>query len=240
MAAQAPYTGPRFKVRTARPWGVCAINCPLRPRPPPPPSLRAFRSMSEFRAPKLSPPVCRRPRGGASGCGWAEQGFRVFPSPPRAPPASPAAAPCATPGGIVSSNLGTCLQLVLVGDGGTGKTTFVKRHLTGEFEKKYVGASTIPPIRPCRGALHHTSPWGSPRRAGRSHARCGRAPAQVLHKPRAHRFRRLGHGAPPGGGEGGGLGLTQGFRRRRPDRRSSGGSATATISRASVRSSCLT
>merc|ERR1712042_398166 len=27
---------------------------------------------------------------------------------------------------------------VLVGDGGVGKTTFVKRHLTGEFEKKYV------------------------------------------------------------------------------------------------------
>ncbi|RCN36724.1 Ras family protein [Ancylostoma caninum] len=25
-----------------------------------------------------------------------------------------------------------------LGDGGTGKTTFVKRHLTGEFEKKYV------------------------------------------------------------------------------------------------------
>ena len=28
-------------------------------------------------------------------------------------------------------------KLVLVGDGGVGKTTFVKRHQTGEFEKKY-------------------------------------------------------------------------------------------------------
>ena len=27
----------------------------------------------------------------------------------------------------------------MVGDGGVGKTTFVKRHLTGEFEKKYIG-----------------------------------------------------------------------------------------------------
>lgn len=29
-------------------------------------------------------------------------------------------------------------KLVLVGDGGTGKTTFVKRHKTGEFEKRYM------------------------------------------------------------------------------------------------------
>nr|AGT16630.1 GTP-binding nuclear protein [Saccharum hybrid cultivar R570] len=28
-------------------------------------------------------------------------------------------------------------KLVLVGDGGTGKTTYVKRHITGEFEKRY-------------------------------------------------------------------------------------------------------
>jgi GTP-binding nuclear protein Ran len=29
-------------------------------------------------------------------------------------------------------------KLVLIGDGGVGKTTFVKRHITGEFERKYV------------------------------------------------------------------------------------------------------
>lgn len=29
-------------------------------------------------------------------------------------------------------------KLVLVGDGGVGKTTLVRRHVTGEFEKKYI------------------------------------------------------------------------------------------------------
>ena len=32
----------------------------------------------------------------------------------------------------------TPVSFLPVGDGGTGKTTFVKRHLTGEFEKKYI------------------------------------------------------------------------------------------------------
>lgn len=37
-------------------------------------------------------------------------------------------------------------KLILVGDGGVGKTTFVKRHLTGEFEKKYVGSLSMQSI----------------------------------------------------------------------------------------------
>ena len=38
-------------------------------------------------------------------------------------------------------------KLIIIGDGGVGKTTFVKRHLTGEFEKQYiptVGANVHP------------------------------------------------------------------------------------------------
>ena len=31
----------------------------------------------------------------------------------------------------------------MVGDGGVGKTTFVKRHKTGEFEKKYYGKTLL-------------------------------------------------------------------------------------------------
>ena len=30
------------------------------------------------------------------------------------------------------------VKVVIVGDGGTGKTTFCRRHLTGEYEKRYV------------------------------------------------------------------------------------------------------
>ena len=34
-------------------------------------------------------------------------------------------------------------KLVLVGDGGVGKTTFVRRYRTGEFEKKYIATSLL-------------------------------------------------------------------------------------------------
>ena len=32
---------------------------------------------------------------------------------------------------------------MLIGDGGVGKTTFVKRHITGEFEKKYIATQGV-------------------------------------------------------------------------------------------------
>ena len=38
-------------------------------------------------------------------------------------------------------------KLVFIGDGGVGKTTFVKRHVTGDFQKPYIptqGAEVTP------------------------------------------------------------------------------------------------
>ena len=45
------------------------------------------------------------------------------------------------------SNAQNELKLVIIGDGGVGKTTFVKRHITGEFQKPYIptkGAEVSP------------------------------------------------------------------------------------------------
>ena len=68
-------------------------------------------------------------------------------------------------------------KLVLVGDGGVGKTTFVKRHLTGEFEKKYVATLGVevrppPPLR-------------------RSAARRRRPPTLAARRPPAHHHHPL-------------------------------------------------
>mmetsp|Transcript_21566 Transcript_21566/g.33510 ORF Transcript_21566/g.33510 Transcript_21566/m.33510 type:complete len:221 (-) Transcript_21566:45-707(-) len=38
-------------------------------------------------------------------------------------------------------------KVILVGEGGVGKTTFVKRHLTGEFERKYIATLGVE-VRP--------------------------------------------------------------------------------------------
>jgi len=49
----------------------------------------------------------------------------------------------AAPGGMPE------FKLILIGDGGVGKTTFVKRHVSGEFEKKYVATMGVE-VRPLR------------------------------------------------------------------------------------------
>lgn len=48
------------------------------------------------------------------------------------------ATPAATP-----QNPDTTFKIVLVGDGGVGKTTFVKRHISGEFEKRYIATMGV-------------------------------------------------------------------------------------------------
>ena len=38
---------------------------------------------------------------------------------------------------VANQNYVAKFKLVMIGDGGVGKTTFVKRHRTGEFDKIY-------------------------------------------------------------------------------------------------------
>jgi GTPase SAR1 family protein len=72
-------------------------------------------------------------------------------------------------------------KCVLVGDGGTGKTTFVKRHLTGEFEKKYVATQGVEvhpmPFTTNRGQLKFNV-WDT---AGQASMHSGHALRILLH-----------------------------------------------------------
>ncbi|KAN0045125.1 hypothetical protein ACTA71_006653 [Dictyostelium dimigraforme] len=54
------------------------------------------------------------------------------------------------------------IKLVLVGDGGVGKTTFVQRHLTGEFEPRYIptlGVSVHPLVFYTNFGKIHFNVW---------------------------------------------------------------------------------
>eukprot|EP01051_Picozoa_sp_SAG22_P002044 SAG22_NODE_87_length_21437_cov_14.162480_1_plen_139_part_10 len=119
------YTGGGRKVQTRRP------AAPVSRRSPPPDTQGATHP--------------KRPNGASPCCRELIPSLFRPPSPPARPFFSLAVsgvflALTATADGDVSQAAVPEFKLVLVGDGGVGKTTFVKRHLTGEFEKKYVGA----------------------------------------------------------------------------------------------------
>ena len=53
----------------------------------------------------------------------------------------------------------TCKKITLVGDGGVGKTTFLRRHATGQFDPRYIptescGLTACPLRRPTRTGRH--------------------------------------------------------------------------------------
>jgi GTPase SAR1 family protein len=76
-------------------------------------------------------------------------------------------------------------KLILVGDGGVGKTTFVKRHLTGEFEKRYVGTSHAHKFQILKSS-----------RCVCSDSWCRSPSPEVLHQSWAYTVQLLGHCRP--------------------------------------------
>lgn len=62
--------------------------------------------------------------------------------------------PQVPPGATPQVAPGRKYKVVIVGDGGTGKTTFVRRHISGEFEKKYIPTLGVE-VRPLRFYTNH-------------------------------------------------------------------------------------
>ena len=48
-----------------------------------------------------------------------------------------------TTANVTVQSPGPAFKLILVGDGGVGKTSFVRRHVTGEFERKYIATMGV-------------------------------------------------------------------------------------------------
>jgi GTPase SAR1 family protein len=89
--------------------------------------------------------------------------------------------------------------MLLVGDGGTGKTTFVKRHVTGEFQKRYLRAASLHPSPTCAQIPTSSQPYTRPfppRFILCSHQRRRRVPHDVLHHPRCYSVPSVGHRRP--------------------------------------------
>ena len=78
-------------------------------------------------------------------------------------------------------------KCLLVGDGGVGKTTFVKRHVTGEFEKKYVATIGVEVsaflLSPASCVTFLTTNLSG-------------APFAIRYQPRSHLLQRVGHSRP--------------------------------------------
>ena len=85
-------------------------------------------------------------------------------------------------------------KLILVGDGGVGKTTFVKRHLTGEFEKKYVatlGVEVHPLIFHTNRGPIKFNVWDTAGQEVREHRRDGEGRAAESSYTNAKHAKRL-------------------------------------------------